>query len=46
MWIPTGVKHWHGAAAATGVTHTAIQEGLDGRNVDWLEKITDEQYRR
>jgi quercetin dioxygenase-like cupin family protein len=46
VWIPPGVKHWHGAAAATGVTHIAIQESLDGRNVDWMEKVTDEQYRR
>jgi quercetin dioxygenase-like cupin family protein len=46
VWIPPGVKHWHGAAATTGVTHIAIQESLDGRNVDWLEKVADEQYRR
>lgn len=46
VWIPPGVKHWHGATATTGVTHTAIQEALDGRNVDWMEKVTDEQYRR
>jgi quercetin dioxygenase-like cupin family protein len=37
-------KHWHGAAPATAMTHIAIQETLDGRNVDWLEKVTDEQY--
>ncbi|WP_431271760.1 (R)-mandelonitrile lyase [Dankookia sp. P2] len=46
VWIPPGVKHWHGAAAATGVTHIAIQEALDGSSVEWLEKVTDEQYRR
>ncbi|MGX5773519.1 (R)-mandelonitrile lyase [Methylorubrum extorquens] len=44
VWIPPGVKHWHGAAATTGVTHLAIQEAVDGRNVAWLEKVTDEQY--
>jgi quercetin dioxygenase-like cupin family protein len=37
-------KHWHGAAPTTAMTHIAIQETLDGRNVDWLEKVTDEQY--
>jgi quercetin dioxygenase-like cupin family protein len=44
VWIPPGIKHWHGAAATTGVTHLAIQEAVDGRNVEWLEKVTDEQY--
>src|SRR6201995_5026789 len=38
IWIPAGVKHWHGATPTTSVTHIAIQENLDGRNVDWLEK--------
>lgn len=42
--IPPGVKHWHGAAATTAVTHLAIQESVDGRVVDWLEKVSDEQY--
>lgn len=37
-------KHWHGAAPMTTMTHIAIQEALDGKNVDWLEKVTDEQY--
>ena len=46
VWIPPGVKHWHGAAATTSMTHIAIQEQLDGRVVDWMEKVTDEQYRR
>jgi 4-carboxymuconolactone decarboxylase len=45
VWIPPGQKHWHGATAATGMTHIAIQEYLDGMNVDWMEKVTDEQYR-
>lgn len=44
VWTPAGVKHWHGAAPTTAMTHTAIQEWLDGRNVDWLEKVTDAQY--
>lgn len=45
IWIPAGAKHWHGATPASSVTHIAIQENLDGRNVDWLEKVSDEQYR-
>jgi len=43
--IEPGEKHWHGAAPTTAMTHIAIQETLDGRNVDWLEKVTDEEYR-
>jgi quercetin dioxygenase-like cupin family protein len=39
-----GEKHWHGASPATAMTHIAIQEALDGKPVDWLEKVTDEQY--
>jgi quercetin dioxygenase-like cupin family protein len=46
VWIPPGQKHWHGATATTGMTHIAIQEHLDGKNVDWMEKVTEEQYRR
>jgi quercetin dioxygenase-like cupin family protein len=42
--IPAGVKHWHGAAPTTAMMHIAIQESLDGKNVNWLEKVTDEQY--
>jgi quercetin dioxygenase-like cupin family protein len=41
-----GVKHWHGAAPTTSVTHIAIQESVDDKNVEWLEKVSDEQYRR
>jgi quercetin dioxygenase-like cupin family protein len=44
--IPPGEKHWHGAAPATAMTHIAIQEALDGKVVDWLEKVSDEQYRK
>ena len=41
-----GEKHWHGAAATTGMTHIAIQEKLNGKAVDWMEHVTDEQYRK
>src|SRR5436853_6789346 len=44
VWIPPGQKHWHGATAATGVTHIAIQEQLDGQVVEWLEAASKEQY--
>ena len=44
VWIAPGEKHWHGATATTAMTHIAIQERLDGKAVDWLEKVTDEQY--
>jgi quercetin dioxygenase-like cupin family protein len=46
IWIPPGVKHWHGSTATNGMTHIAIQEQLDGKNVDWMEKVSDEQYGR
>jgi quercetin dioxygenase-like cupin family protein len=44
VWFPPGEKHWHGASPTTALTHIAIQESLDGRNVDWMEKVSDEQY--
>lgn len=44
VWFPPGEKHWHGASATTAMTHFAIQEELDGKTVDWLEKVSDEQY--
>lgn len=44
VWIPPGEKHWHGATATTTMTHIAIQEQLQGKTADWLEKVTDEQY--
>lgn len=44
VWFPPGEKHWHGAAPNTAMTHIAIQEQLDGKAVDWLEKVTDAQY--
>jgi quercetin dioxygenase-like cupin family protein len=46
IWTQPGVKHWHGATATNGMTHIAIQESLDGKNVEWLEHVTDEQYSR
>ncbi|ACT13940.1 MULTISPECIES: cupin domain-containing protein [Pectobacterium] len=44
VWIPEGIKHWHGATAQTAMTHIAIAESLNGSPVDWLEKVSDEQY--
>ncbi len=44
IWFAPGEKHWHGAAAATAMTHIAIQEKLDGKTVEWMEKVSDEQY--
>ena len=46
VWFPPGEKHWHGASAVTAMSHIAIQESLNGKNVDWLEHVSDEQYRR
>jgi quercetin dioxygenase-like cupin family protein len=44
VWIAAGEKHWHGASPTTAMTHIAIQEALDGKAVDWMEKVTDAQY--
>src|SRR5262249_38089383 len=44
VWCPPGVKHWHGATATTAMSHIAIVEKLDGRAVDWMEKVSDQQY--
>ncbi|MCE0497576.1 MAG: cupin domain-containing protein [Methylacidiphilales bacterium] len=44
VWFPAGEKHWHGAAPTTAMTHIAIQEYLDGKVVDWMEKVSDDQY--
>ena len=44
VWIPPGEKHWHGATVGSGMTHLAISEALDGKAVDWMEKVTDAQY--
>ena len=43
--IPPNVKHWHGAAPESGMTHIAIQEALDGKAAEWMEQVSDEQYR-
>ena len=45
VWFPPGEKHWHGATATTAMTHIALQEALDGKTVDWMEQVSDEQYR-
>ena len=45
VWIPPGQKHWHGATPTSTMTHIAIQEFLEGKNVNWMEKVSDEQYR-
>jgi quercetin dioxygenase-like cupin family protein len=45
IWIAPGEKHWHGAAPTTAMTHIAIHEQLDGKVVDWMEQVSDEQYR-
>jgi quercetin dioxygenase-like cupin family protein len=45
VWVPAGEKHWHGAKATTAMTHVAIAEALEGKTVDWMEQVSDEQYR-
>jgi Uncharacterized conserved protein, contains double-stranded beta-helix domain len=44
VWFPPGEKHWHGATPTTAMTHIAVQESLNSRNVDWMEKVSDAQY--
>jgi len=44
VWFPPGEKHWHGASPATAMTHIAVQELLNGKAVDWMEPVSDEQY--
>src|SRR6201995_5826330 len=44
VWFAPGEKHWHGATSTTAITHIAIQEALDGKTVEWLEKVSDAQY--
>ncbi|MGB2730264.1 MAG: cupin domain-containing protein [Methylovirgula sp.] len=46
VWFPPGEKHWHGATRATAMTHIAIQEALNGKTADWMEKVSHEQYRK
>jgi quercetin dioxygenase-like cupin family protein len=45
VWFPPGEKHWHGAAPAKAMMHIAVQESLNGKAVDWMEQVSDEQYR-
>jgi quercetin dioxygenase-like cupin family protein len=45
VWFPPGEKHWHGAAPTTAMTHIAIVEKFDTKSADWMEKVSDEQYR-
>ena len=44
VWFPPGEKHWHGASPTTALTHIAVQEQLDGKNVEWMEQVSDDQY--
>src|SRR4051794_34223770 len=44
VWFPPGEKHWHGASPTTAMTHIAVQEALDGKAVEWMEQVSDEQY--
>lgn len=44
VWFPPSEKHWHGASPTTAMTHIAIQEELEGKTADWMEKVTDKQY--
>lgn len=46
VWFEPGEKHWHGASPTTAMQHIAINEALDGKAVDWMEHVTDEQYKR
>jgi len=44
IWTPPGVKHWHGATASSSMSHIALTENVDGKSVDWMEKVSNEQY--
>ena len=46
VWCPEGVRHWHGAAPTTAMTHLCVTGDRDGRNVTWMEPVSDEQYRK
>jgi quercetin dioxygenase-like cupin family protein len=46
IWTPPGVRHWHGATATTAMTHLAVQESLNGKNVDWSAKVSNEQFNK
>lgn len=45
IWTPPGVKHWHGATTTTSMSHLALTNSLDGENVEWMEQVSDEEYR-
>jgi quercetin dioxygenase-like cupin family protein len=45
IWFPPGEKHWHGATPTTAMTHIAVQEALDGKTAEWMEEVSDAQYR-
>jgi quercetin dioxygenase-like cupin family protein len=45
VWFAPGEKHWHGASSITAMTHIAVQEKLNGKTVEWMEHVTEEQYR-
>ena len=44
IWTPPGVRHWHGATATNAMSHLAVQESVDGKNVEWMEQVSDDQY--
>ena len=46
VWFPPGLKHWHGATPTTAMSHIAVQETLGGKAVDWMEKVSEEQYKK
>jgi quercetin dioxygenase-like cupin family protein len=46
VWFPPSTRHWHGATATQGMTHIAIAEALDGKTVDWMDKVSDDQYQK
>lgn len=46
VWIPPGVKHWHGASKEQSMTHIAIQESMDDKAVEWLEQVKDDDYNK
>jgi quercetin dioxygenase-like cupin family protein len=46
VWIPPGVKHWHGASPTVGMTHTAFSDVAEGKTVTWMEAVADGQYRK
>ena len=46
IWFPPGEKHWHGATATTAMSHIAVQEKLNGSPVDWLEQVSDDEYKK